>query len=687
MGLNVNFRCWWPYDLVASPPAGWLEDTEFIDRFCSGEPDTFTGSTNGGAATHLHDTVNHSHTGNAHPHTVTGNAAGLPLTGVSIASAGGTKRTVRLAHPHESRLMATAVITYQNADLGNTSSVAMIPASIKMVVIKPTDANQEVPDDAFCFTDDGAAPTGYSITGTGTPDYDGKFIIGASSGGADGGDATGSATHGHTLTASGSHDHTIDNHAHAGSPSGEDAGYGPMVSGRTTVELYAIHHTITLTSQALSDLSNDNVSIDDGSSEPAYVKLLGIFNTSGGATTPTGVILGFVDGIAGGVPEGWEFVEDTDGKQIKITKTVGQIGVTGGSNTHTHTSPNHKHTHGTHIHTATDVYAVARDGAESPGTSITRADDDGHEHSWTVGLRTPTMQNTAITMSSPDSRYPFRTMVFLRKVEEAPSEILVRRQARAANVQPLAPGNTIRSSHRPSIELPTGRARRVPQQPQARGRTARTGYRPSGELRAAPVGPFTRRTKRAPRQLQPRGRTTRTLPIRATIIMATPVHITRDFWVIRWSSPLAGPFYVWRDGSLIGVTHAQQMHLWAEENLEGSVIDVFTIETETPAVVRSSRLALQWAAVADTDHYRVERYEEAAWALRNTIKDHGGGEHIYRSEGVDDDTTHQYRVVPVGINGVTGTPVNLTKHAVRHPYQPNHTLAYDDGAGTVTITE
>lgn len=197
---------------------------------------------------------------------------------------------------------------------------------------------------------------------------------------------------------------------------------------------------------------------------------------------------------------------------------------------------------------------------------------------------------------------------------------------------------------------------------------------------------FTRKGFRFPDRHPRPGRMTRWPVTRLSIVMLPPVRITRDLWLIRWQSPFAGPFYVWRDGVMIDVTYSKQVRIWAEDDEDGSIVDVFVQATDTPTTVRSSRFVLRWAGLVDTVHYRIERYEDAAWVLRETIPDHGGLEYVYRSDGLDDDVTHQFRVLPVGTNRLTGTPVNLSKHAVRNPYRPNHAMAYNDGAGTLTIT-
>lgn len=184
-----------------------------------------------------------------------------------------------------------------------------------------------------------------------------------------------------------------------------------------------------------------------------------------------------------------------------------------------------------------------------------------------------------------------------------------------------------------------------------------------------------------------RGRTIQSrIPV-PDIRLLQPEQVTRDLWRIRWVSALEGPFYVYRDGVLVVVTWSKQVHAWAEEDEEGSIIDVYARETDVPPIVRSSRFELRWGAVAETDHYRVEKYVDEAWALERAISSHGDAPYVYRSDFVGANEAAEYRVLPVGTNGVEGDAVSFTKHAVRHPYQPSHTMAFNDGEGTVTLTE
>jgi len=417
MGLNMNFRSFWD-TLNSTIPSGWGEDIAFTDKYLQGDTSSFTGSGDGGNANHLHTSSPHTHTGDPHTHSFsaggsTGGAAGL-LSGAAAVSSNGAQL---FSHSHISTTSNAATITYQTQSVGSSSSTAMQPPSVRMIVIKPNDGNQEVADGAFAFTDQMTAPTGYTITGSGgTNDHDARFIIGPASNGGNGGDTLGSATHGHTILST--HTHVIDDHSHPARTTGTPA--ISVSSGTTLVEKKDTHHDVILTNKALSDLSASNVTVDSASSEPSWVKLLGIFNTSGGQSTPINTVLPFVGDISGGTPTGWDFLTSSSNRQIQITKTGSEVGNTGGSDTHTHTN-NHVHTHtGSHNHGVNVVFTPSA-VAPTPFGFMTayRQDDDGHTHTWTVSSTTPTLQNASITLSSPDARYFHRSVAFLKKISEA----------------------------------------------------------------------------------------------------------------------------------------------------------------------------------------------------------------------------------------------------------------------------
>lgn len=413
--VPVDGRAFWT-GLNAAIPADWLRDTDYDDRYLQGGAVGFTVAANAGAATHDHTADAHGLTGNSHTHSVTGLAVAADDTPVTDGGQFGAIRIVIESevnlHAHGSTPSSPTTIAYQNATPAISTAVAA-PLTIRAIVIKPDTTEQDIPDDAICFTDEPAAPTGFSITnGDGTTDdLDGYFIRAPDLG--NDGDVTGEGAADHTHTSV--HTHAIVGHLHASAPSGTANPTWGATSGAQDVATLT-HHLVPLTIIGQSDLSSDDGNIDAVSNDPAYVELLGIQNTSGAPTTPEGVIIGYV-GAEADIEIGWELVSSTTDRQIKITTTVGDIGNTSGSDTHTHPTSNHNHTHtGPHDHPATGPMA----GSATRGTGGSTVDavlkTPKHTHTWSVVGTTSTTQNNTFTMSTDDIRLLYRTMIFIKRV-------------------------------------------------------------------------------------------------------------------------------------------------------------------------------------------------------------------------------------------------------------------------------
>ncbi len=417
--VPVDGRVFWTgahADIGAGALADWARDTDYDDRFLQGGAAGFTVAANGGEVEHDHDADPHGLTGNPHTHTVSGAAAEADDVSVTDGGEFAVPRVVIEffnVHTHGSSTSSSATITYQNSTATiNTDNTS--PPAIRAIVIKPDGAEADIPDDAICFTDETAAPTGFSITDGGgtTDDLDGRFIRAPDTGNDGDVAGEGAATHLHVSPVD---THTIIAHSHAAAASGAGSPSWGSTAGATQVSTLT-HHNVVLAAQGLSDLTSNAATVNAASTEPAYVELLGIQNTSGAAITPEGVIIGYV-GTEASIPLGWELVSDTTDKQIKITTTVGTIGDTGGSDTHTHTTVPHPHTHtGGHIHTGTGATfnTTTRGTGGSTVNAITTP--GAHTHAWTIGSTVPTAQNNTFTMSTDDGRLPYRTMIFIKRV-------------------------------------------------------------------------------------------------------------------------------------------------------------------------------------------------------------------------------------------------------------------------------
>lgn len=414
--VPTNGLVFWMFDPGATAiPANWSEDTAFRDKFLQGHATT-AGTNSGG--THLHS-LSHTHTGNTHTHTFSANSITPTYATTRQSSIFGVAVSPQ-THNHGSTPSNTATITYQNT-ASNSSSTDALPPYVTAVVIKPDDAVQDIPDDAICFTDEAAAPTGFHITdgAGGTTDYDGKYVRGSDVGGS----TAGSATHGHTDAG---HDHQDNSHRHDYKTCGNPTLSSRVFAAVTASTAPRAHHSVRLNATTLSDVNSTVSVIDNATWEPKHTTLLGIQNTSGGATTPLNVVVGFI-GAVGDIPSNWSLMDGTGStldctdSQVKISKTA--AAAASGSDSHTHNSTTaHGHTHaGSHNH-ATSINYLTEEISKTGTPTVTLPSvikSHNSEHTWTIGITPPTMQNNTFTTDSVDGRSAYRTVLFIKKTSLA----------------------------------------------------------------------------------------------------------------------------------------------------------------------------------------------------------------------------------------------------------------------------
>lgn len=171
-----------------------------------------------------------------------------------------------------------------------------------------------------------------------------------------------------------------------------------------------------------------------------------------------------------------------------------------------------------------------------------------------------------------------------------------------------------------------------------------------------------------------------------SVTMGTPVQLGPRAWRLSWSSDLPDPtFYVWRDGRLLMAT-AETSSEFSVPVGESLVVEVLDDADELPESHWPPRARLEWQGSTAVDHYRVEEYVGAAWTLRAKVPDHGEGRFHWESRVLEDETTHQFRVIPVGTNGNQGTARSFEILMVRVPDVPEVDYAYDEDTGKVTVT-
>lgn len=416
MTIPTDGRLFWT-GTHAGIPANWSRDTAFDNRFIQGADAGINPGTNGGTTTHSHTSNSHTHIQNAHSHTMT-----APGVRDHTVTAGGLNSTaVSKSHGHTGA-SATTVPTNNSATPTITGTTAQ-PVFTRVIVISPDDALQDIPIDGIVLANSDISGTDLKITdGTAsTTDLDGDFLFTMTTAG-DAGGTGGSASHTHSNPA---HNHTQISHGHGPANSPASTGF-PIFHGATTGSAANKSHTHVVTSTSTLATNNSNtMPISNASSEPDYIELLGIQNKGAGTVAPPlNTIIPFVGDI-NTIPSPWKLCNgtsettDCQSKQIKVTATVGNIGNTGGSNTHTHSVLGHTHTQNAHTHTgtsgvpsATATIQTSRSGSQLATSTHTHA-----EGSWSLASATGSNNSTVATMSTDDVRYLYREVLFIMLTE------------------------------------------------------------------------------------------------------------------------------------------------------------------------------------------------------------------------------------------------------------------------------
>lgn len=97
------------------------------------------------------------------------------------------------------------------------------------------------------------------------------------------------------------------------------------------------------------------------------------------------------------------------------------------------------------------------------------------------------------------------------------------------------------------------------------------------------------------------------------------------------------------------------------------------------------QMTLAWQGKAGAASYRIDEFVGSDWVAQFTVQDRGEGAFTYLTHWLNDATTYQFRVMPIGADGNDGTALEFEFDFVRHPDVPNVTYPVDAG-GNLTVT-
>lgn len=391
----------------ASIPAGWSRVTDMDDKYPKGTADVTDPNTTGGNATHSHTSPTHTHTAGAHTHGIT---LGTGSGGGGAATSGSNAQVV--GHTHGG-MTSGAVASFSASSVAATyAAISNNPPYSTVIYITPTTAVSKIPAGVVGLADE-AAPANFAACdgAGGTPNLVGKYLLGAATA-ANAGTTGGSTTNTHDLT----HTHTT-SHTHAAASSGGGANTGGGTGGSGYVTPGHVH-SVTLPAAAPSTADTPSV-VTAETVEPAYTKLMAI-QASAETSAPYKIIALWLGTLAN-IPRGWKLCDGTGGtidmrdRHLKITATVGEIGNTGGANTHTHASQNHTHAVLSHTHN-TSIDHTGHTNVNKSGTSGTAPATSGTTHSITTVSGDLALAAGATTADSANNEPPYRTVAFIKLV-------------------------------------------------------------------------------------------------------------------------------------------------------------------------------------------------------------------------------------------------------------------------------
>ena len=382
----------------ASIPSGWSRETGLDSKFPKGTASATDPNDTGGSTAHSHTSPNHSHTITAHTHSVSLNAAAAGKRDCGHTEGGGP----RDIHGH--------VAATSGAASGSTSSVGATYSSInseplhKTVIFIKSNGTGVLSNNVIAFIDE-TVPSGWQVcNGTsGSPNYNGYYLKGAGTGGNASDIPQKANTHIHTIT----HTHSDSGHTHAQFESGT---YTETVdhetqSGDADCVLSHSHH-IDLLAHTIS--IGGTPSSSAVSNEPSYKKLVLAQNQTGSAQLPIGTIGLWLSSLAS-IPSGWAQVSAMNSFHLKGSSSTGDIGNTGGSNTHVH-SDSHTHTGASHNHSASVETQAVTNNTINNGSHLPPA----HAHTANVSSTSASWQSTNTSANSSNHEPSYRTVAFIK---------------------------------------------------------------------------------------------------------------------------------------------------------------------------------------------------------------------------------------------------------------------------------
>jgi len=417
----------WP-GANGSIPSGFSRNNDLNDKFPLGAASGANGGSTGGGTSHTHGT-SHSHGSANHTHTMTT----PPNTGSRRHRTDGSPSwpiVQSATHDHtHGWTSSTGSVSWSGG--GGFGSGNSEPSYYNMIFIESDGTPETYPTNCVVMRNDASGVTGW----TQHSGSKSRYIQGAGSGGNGGG--TGGGSHYHSM---GGHGHSFGAHPHTTSPGTPTGNASAEVSHPASSYGNYRHpithyHKLNIPSGQGATSSGSAPSMNNSSTTPTqvYHYLWGLEKTSSSAAEDEGMIV-LWDGTVGNIPEDWLLCDgsnstpDLRNRFLRMANSSGEVGGTGGSNSHSHGGGSHSHSSGSHNHTnvkgntaAWPTQAWGIEAGAHPTTSYSGLGTNyspAHIHTyvssgWTTDSTTTPCPSGTATSNSVDATPPYRTVLYL----------------------------------------------------------------------------------------------------------------------------------------------------------------------------------------------------------------------------------------------------------------------------------
>lgn len=153
-------------------------------------------------------------------------------------------------------------------------------------------------------------------------------------------------------------------------------------------------------------------------------------------------------------------------------------------------------------------------------------------------------------------------------------------------------------------------------------------------------------------------------------------------WLFTWDYVSGESFEVWLDGNLL-TTVSDGEYTCSEDGYDDAPppLEIVDATLDAESELYPPYVILQWREVTGAYGYQVDEYSGGSWLKLRVFTTASAGYYWYKSDPLDDDETHIFRVRALDLNGNAGTAVQFTYQMARNPAPPDVTITLDGSNG------